>query len=257
MRETTLAGLIGVNAGSVDLCTAPEAGLRITVNSNVTFSHNLDEAGLQQNGDTYSTANFESSEQAIVSGSRGQRRQLHPEPGGGLRVNRRLYRSRSDSMLGGVAGGVADYFDMDPSIVRIVWAVLALVTGGIFLVLYIVMWIVVPEGPSAATVARAAPPNATTPGPDEPGSEARPSPSHSPGAAAEAPAPDWETHERRLRRGGSGGAVIFGVILIGLGVWFLIDQYVPDINTDLLWPVALVVLGIVLLVVALRRPSSQ
>ena len=48
---------------------------------------------------------------------------------------------------------MADYFDMDPSIVRILWAVLALVTGGIFLVLYIVMWIVVPEGPSAATVA--------------------------------------------------------------------------------------------------------
>ncbi len=79
-------------------------------------------------------------------------------------MNRRLYRSRRDSMLGGVAGGVADYFDMDPSIVRVVWAVLALVTGGIFLVLYIVMWIVVPEGPSAATVARAAPPNATPPG---------------------------------------------------------------------------------------------
>ena len=75
-------------------------------------------------------------------------------------MNRRLYRSRRDSMLGGVAGGVADYFDMDPSIVRVVWAVLALVTGGIFLVLYIVMWIVVPEGPSAATVARAAAPDA-------------------------------------------------------------------------------------------------
>ena len=51
--------------------------------------------------------------------------------------------------------------------------------------------------------------------------------------------------------------MIFGVILIGLGVWFLIDQYVPAIDSDLLWPVALVVLGIVLLVVALRRASSQ
>ena len=51
--------------------------------------------------------------------------------------------------------------------------------------------------------------------------------------------------------------MIFGVILIGLGVWFLVDQYVPDIDTDLLWPVALVVLGVVLLAVALRRPASQ
>jgi phage shock protein C len=166
-------------------------------------------------------------------------------------MNRRLYRSRRDSILGGVAGGVADYFDMDPSIVRIIWAVLALVTGGIFLVLYIVMWIVVPEGPSAATVARAAgEPGAT---PVEPGHEA------ADGAipAAETSAPDWETTEQRLRRGGSGGAVVFGVILIGLGVWFLIDQYVPAIDGDLLWPVALVILGVVLLVVALRRPASQ
>ena len=149
---------------------------------------------------------------------------------------------------------MADYFDMDPSIVRILWAVLALVTGGIFLVLYIVMWIVVPEGPSAATVAqRAAAPDASqTPG--EPGSE--------PAAAdasetAGAPAADWETQEQRLRRAGSGGAVIFGLILIGAGVWFLVDQYLPAIDSDLLWPVALVIVGIVLLVVALRRPSSQ
>ena len=47
--------------------------------------------------------------------------------------------------------------------------------------------------------------------------------------------------------------MIFGVILIGLGVWFLIDQFVPDINTDLLWPVALVVLG---LVAAGHRPAA-
>ena len=167
-------------------------------------------------------------------------------------MNRRLYRSSRDSILGGVAGGVADYFDMDPSIVRIVWAVLALVTGGIFLVLYIVMWIVVPEGPSAATVARAAAPDASEPG--EPGSEPATTVASEPGGA---PAVNWETQEQRLRRAGSGGAVIFGLILIGAGVWFLVDQYLPAIDSDLLWPVALVILGVVLLVVALRRPSSQ
>ena len=167
-------------------------------------------------------------------------------------MNRRLYRSNRDSVLGGVAGGVADYFDMDPSIVRIIWAVLALVTGGIFLVLYVVMWIVVPEGPSAATVARAAAPDAPPPG--EPGSELAATDATQTGGV---PAADWETHEQRLRRGGSGGAVIFGLILIAAGIWFLVDQYVPAIDSDLLWPVALVIVGIVLLVVALRRTSSQ
>lgn len=169
-------------------------------------------------------------------------------------MNRRLYRSRRDSVLGGVAGGVADYFDMDPSIVRIVWAVLALVTGGIFLVLYIVMWIVVPEGPSAATVARAAGETGAAP-PGEPGSNAAGPTGESP--PAEASASTWAVQEQRLRRGGSSGAVIFGLILIALGIWFLIDRYVPAIDTDLLWPVALVILGIVLLAFALRRPPSQ
>lgn len=150
-------------------------------------------------------------------------------------MNRRLYRSRRDSVLGGVAGGVADYLDVDPSIVRIIWAILALVTGGLFLVLYIVMWIVVPEGPSAATVARAA---------AEPGGEPAP---------ADASAPAWGGYEERLRRGGSGGALIFGLVLIGAGIWFLIDQYIPSFDRDLIWPIALVALGAALLFVSLRR----
>ena len=62
-------------------------------------------------------------------------------------MNERLYRSRSDRMIAGVAGGLAEHFDIDPSVVRVVWVLLALVTGGIFLVAYIVMALVVPEDP--------------------------------------------------------------------------------------------------------------
>ena len=58
----------------------------------------------------------------------------------------RLYRSPDDRMLAGVAGGLAENFGIDPSLVRIVWAVLIVLTGGsrLFLV-YVVMAIVVPE----------------------------------------------------------------------------------------------------------------
>ena len=51
----------------------------------------------------------------------------------------RLYRSVDDRMLAGVAGGVAERLDADPSIIRIVWAMLIILTGGIALVAYIVM----------------------------------------------------------------------------------------------------------------------
>src|SRR5690349_22554134 len=61
-------------------------------------------------------------------------------------VRERLYRSRSDRMLFGVAGGMADWLDLDPSLVRIVWAILVL-AGGVGLLLYIVAAIVIPEEP--------------------------------------------------------------------------------------------------------------
>src|SRR5947207_6189695 len=60
---------------------------------------------------------------------------------------RRLYRSERERMFGGVAGGLADYFDLDPALVRVAWAVLIIASGGLFLLIYIVMWFVVPEAP--------------------------------------------------------------------------------------------------------------
>lgn len=208
-------------------------------------------------------------------------------------MNRRLYRSRTDSVIGGVAGGVAEYLDVDPSIVRIVWAVLAIVTGGIFFVLYIVMWIVVPEGAQVPGMPRYQPgpgavPGWTPPasGPAAPVAPVAPvAPDATPDAAATAaamppagavegevppvaeplpgstePVAGWtaygapETHHRRR---GSGGAMLFGVVLIVLGAWFLIDQYIPGIDSDLLWPIALVILGAALLFVSMRRRSDE
>ncbi|HSM38900.1 MAG TPA: PspC domain-containing protein [Candidatus Limnocylindrales bacterium] len=167
-------------------------------------------------------------------------------------MNRRLYRSRTDSVLGGVAGGVAEYLDVDPSIVRIVWAVLAIITGGIFFVLYIVMWIVVPETPSGMWAPGPGP--AAAPAPD--GSASDTPESAAPPAGTEPPrAQPWSSAgypQRSGRRGGSGG-MIFGLILVGLGIWFLLDEYVPWLRADLLWPVGLVVVGLALLAVSMRR----
>ncbi len=71
-------------------------------------------------------------------------------------MNRRLYRSVSDRKIGGVAAGTATYFDIDPSISRVLWLLLAIFTGGAFLLVYLVMWAVVPEEPWTPTWPRAA-----------------------------------------------------------------------------------------------------
>jgi phage shock protein C len=59
---------------------------------------------------------------------------------------RRLYRSRSDRKLAGVCGGLAQYSNIDPTLIRVLFVVLALL-GGPGLVIYLLMWILVPEEP--------------------------------------------------------------------------------------------------------------
>jgi phage shock protein PspC (stress-responsive transcriptional regulator) len=63
---------------------------------------------------------------------------------------RRLYRSRDDRKLAGVAGGLADYLSMDPTIVRVIWIVLGLTTGPVALVAYILFAMVVPKAPQGS-----------------------------------------------------------------------------------------------------------
>ncbi len=59
---------------------------------------------------------------------------------------RRLFRSREDRLVGGVAGGIGAYFGVDPVIVRLVFVVLAVAGGGGILA-YVIAWIVIPEAP--------------------------------------------------------------------------------------------------------------
>lgn len=69
---------------------------------------------------------------------------------------KRFVRSINDRKVAGVCAGVADYFDMDPTIVRVVWLVATLIPGPNILA-YIILWIAVPEGTTgmAATSAPA------------------------------------------------------------------------------------------------------
>ncbi|HSW70450.1 MAG TPA: PspC domain-containing protein [Gammaproteobacteria bacterium] len=66
-------------------------------------------------------------------------------------MQKKLYRSKSDRMIAGVCGGLAEYFNIDPVIVRIIAFILLLPGGLPGLLPYIVLWIVVPEEGSEIT----------------------------------------------------------------------------------------------------------
>lgn len=59
---------------------------------------------------------------------------------------KKLYRSKADRKIAGVCAGLAEYFNIDPTIVRLAWLV-AVICGGVGLLAYIIAWIVVPEYP--------------------------------------------------------------------------------------------------------------
>ncbi len=59
-------------------------------------------------------------------------------------MSRRLYRSQKDRIVGGVCGGLAEVLDIDPTLVRLVFVLLALL-GGHGVLLYLILWLIMPR----------------------------------------------------------------------------------------------------------------
>lgn len=139
----------------------------------------------------------------------------------------RLYRSRRDRIFAGVCGGLAERLGADPSLVRIAWVVLALGTAVLpFLVLYVVMALVVPEEPAGAEAGGA------------------------PSGAGPGPAPSGRARGEDL-------SLLFGAALVVLGLVFLVERWFSiRVDWGLVWPTALVVIGLLLVLQAVRRPAA-
>jgi len=141
-------------------------------------------------------------------------------------MSKRLYRSNKDRKLGGVCGGIADYFDIDPVFVRILFVVAAF-WGGSGVLAYIICWIVIPEQPYAV------PKPAATEGtaPVDPSS----------------PPPPTEPPDHK-------GSMAVGIILIVIGGLFLADNFLPHFHFIEFWPIILIALGAGLLMKSSNRP---
>ncbi len=162
-------------------------------------------------------------------------------------MDRRLYRSRSDRVLLGVCGGLANYFDMDPVLVRIIF-VLLIFAHGLGILAYIVMAVLVPlEG------SKGAPPRDTIrenveemkQSATELGDEIRSS-------FGKENRPEGESqlvvrdHRRRS---------ILGIVLVVVGVFLLLGSLnlFSWFRWAHLWPVILVIVGLIIIFGARRR----
>ena len=141
-------------------------------------------------------------------------------------MEKRLYRNTRSKMIAGVCSGLADYFSIDPVLVRLVFVILAL-HSGVGIIAYIILWIVAPVRVEVATAAAA--PNAEITV-EQTGEE-----------TFEATAPQQNTPASEKAPGRS--SFIGGIILIVIGALFLLDNFLPHFGFDDFWPVVLIAVG--------------
>lgn len=136
-----------------------------------------------------------------------------------------LYRSRANRVLGGVAAGIANYLNTDTTLIRIIFVLLGFFGGG-GVIIYLICWAAMPEEPVHFKN------NFNM-------DQQNPNPDFNNGGQTPPPFPEPKNKNN--------GNLIAGSILIVLGAMFLIDRFVPRINFGDLWPMILVVAGVVMI----------
>jgi len=145
-------------------------------------------------------------------------------------MERRLYKDQHRKMIGGVCAGLAEYFNIDVTIVRVLFLGSLILHGTGFL-LYVILWICLPKKNYLFTD-----PNVDYKVPPSPFGNIPP---QQPGDPFTGMMPPRSTK----------GATIAGAILIVIGAIFLLNEFdwFPDIDFELVWPAILVAVGLVLI----------
>ncbi len=152
--------------------------------------------------------------------------------------DRKLYRSRSDSIISGVCGGLAQYLQIDASLVRIFFVLLAL-SNGLGVLIYMLLWIVVPREDFARDATLA---DTTRAAAQEIADQARSM---------------GEDIRQAVRKPDTKVGIYIGIGLIVVGVLTLLQNFdlpwLHWLTADMLWPVLLIVAGLALLTRWRRR----
>ncbi|MBP8717834.1 MAG: PspC domain-containing protein [Candidatus Atribacteria bacterium] len=122
---------------------------------------------------------------------------------------KKLYRSKKDCVIAGVCGGIAEYFEIDSTLVRLLF-ILIVFLGGAGVVAYIIAWIVIPPNPEQIT--------------EQEKDISQPT--------------SKEENNRKIWG---------GLILIVLGLFFLLRSFFPHFVMVKFWPLVLVIIGVILI----------
>ena len=169
-------------------------------------------------------------------------------------MEKRLYRSRTDRMICGVCGGLGNYFGVDPSLIRLAF-VLLLVFGGSGFLIYLILWIILPEeGRTYASPEETARANA-----QEIAGRARQfgqdvkSAFGGSSATSETGSGETLSSSPRSESAPASRPWVAGLILVGLGVLFLLNNIFPGFSFGQMWPIVLILIGVVMLLNMFRK----
>lgn len=136
----------------------------------------------------------------------------------------KLYRSRRVRVFGGIAGGLAQYFNLDPILVRVLFVVVTLLHG-FGILLYIILWIVVPEEPFEIAY--------QVKTDDQPAAD---------GQSAQTDSMNFDGTQSLPKKQGS-GRIVVGIVLIVIGLIFFADRIIPSFDLRDVLPIAFVLIG--------------
>lgn len=170
-------------------------------------------------------------------------------------MDRKLYRDEYHKKIAGVCAGLAEYFNIDVAIVRVIFVLALIFHGGGFLI-YIIFWIVLPKKPLFVNpnVDYRVPPQNPDSGPQFTGtSYTNTGTSFSNEPFQDQPFPHQPY--QAPRNSTSLVAIVFGVILIIIGGSILLDDFdiIPDWDFERLWPVILIVVGCAIMISGERK----
>jgi phage shock protein PspC (stress-responsive transcriptional regulator) len=140
----------------------------------------------------------------------------------GDEMTKQLFRLKKNKMIGGVAIGLAEYFDIDPVLVRALFVITTL-AWGIGILSYIVLWIIVPEKQ------------------DDPDYIYNVEQENFEQQAFTDVPPVFNSKEKNSRR------IVGGVILILLGSIFFMKKIIPEFDFEYIWPIFLIGIGFYLI----------
>ena len=154
-------------------------------------------------------------------------------------MEKKLQRSRKKRVLAGVAGGLGEYLDIDPVIIRVVF-VLVTIFHGFGLIIYIIMWIVVPEEPFDMSF---------TDKDGNLGENFDKSFSENLNAGAQSVFDEASKAAEKMSKSSSSfnGRVVVGAVLILIGLLFLSEKFFPFLDFEFVFAVGIIVLGLSLL----------